>query len=177
MNKGFSAILLIAIVVAVISSAGYIFYSRKEKAEKLEERNSQIDVSTWKDFSNDFLSFQYPAEWAVRDRVLKNGDVMITVEKEKRKTPLVIFSIMNRSGRDENASYQFSKDTESGKISNERDFKIDGMVSRAYDVARDSEIRTGIFLTTQNYFYGFTYNPANDETLLKILETVKIKLK
>ena len=151
------------------------FLNGKAVQPKVE---SSINISTWKQFSNDYLDFRYPEDWIMKgDKAGSTTFVIVSSADESTKVSFM-FNKLAEMRKDITDWYVFSKSLESGTVSNERDIKIDNLTFKAYEVAGTIGKYTATTLVTQNYLYYFNFTPnISNDYLSKIVSTVKIKLK
>jgi len=199
-NKGFAPIITIIIAVIIITGGigGYLYI--KNKSQITAQRNTptsteqvsigknvststqsstSLDISTWKNLNTDYISLKYPNDWTIRPTKPKEFVAVLSPDK---KSGLII-TVTKITGLDITqesvcASYRML-DALSKSVSIEREIKIDNLSGKAYDTEdKDKNSTTEVCLGTQNYVYGFVFNPSISNIYLsKMLATVKIKLK
>jgi len=162
-------------------TAHTVFHSFKFKDLNAPKSSvtSSSDISTWKTFSNDHLSFLYPPDWQAKGSALKDGTSVGTSNSPDQSVSFHFTGQKLSSARQDIRDwYGFFKSTTSGTISNERVTKIDNLDAKAFDVVDSFGKETHIILVTPNYLYSFGATPnASDTFLSKLINTIKINLK
>lgn len=74
-NKGFSEIILLLIIAALIGVSGYFFYQNSQLKDQYSNQEVESDM---KSFSNDIYSFRYPSEYTIEER--ENGGFVVLLE-------------------------------------------------------------------------------------------------
>ena len=157
--------------------------SKTPTTQNQAQNTSIVDISSWNNYDDAYISFKYPKDWVAKGKVLNNSLGAIIRVNNSNETDLksigFVFTKLSEARKDIADWYEFNKSMTGGTIQNERTIQIGDLVAKAFDNIDSSNHKsTYIVLTTQNYTDYFSANPSADDPILsKIISTVKINSK